>query len=120
MSSKRLERDGEDAVFHALADATRRRLLDELRIAPRSTGELCRVIPGMSRFGVMDHLEVLVEAGLVIATRRGRERVNHLNPVPLQALYQRWMHPFAAPLARELLALDTAATSVRTEDPNDQ
>ena len=110
MSSKRIERDGEDAVFHALADATRRRLLDELRIGPRTTGELCDAIPGMSRFGVMDHLGVLVGAGLVIATRHGRERVNHLNPVPLEALYERWMQPFAAPVARELLALESAAT----------
>jgi DNA-binding transcriptional ArsR family regulator len=110
MSSRRLERRGEDAVFHAMADETRRRLLDELRVAPRSTGELCRLVPGMSRFGVMDHLAVLVEAGLVIRTRRGRERINHLNPVPIQAIYERWMRPFAAPAARELLALEAALT----------
>jgi len=110
MSSRRLERAGDDAVFHALADTTRRRLLDELRASSRSTGELCRLVPEMSRFGVMDHLSVLVDAGLVIATRRGRERINYLNPVPIQAIYERWMHPFAAPMARELLALEGALT----------
>jgi DNA-binding transcriptional ArsR family regulator len=108
MSPRRIPRNGDDAVFHALADATRRQLLDELRSAPRSTGELCRAVPGMSRFGVMDHLSVLASAGLVVVTRRGRERVNHLNPVPIQRMYERWMHPYAAPLARELLALEAA------------
>jgi DNA-binding transcriptional ArsR family regulator len=116
---RRLERDGDDAVFHALADATRRRLLDEMRAAPRTTGELCRLVPGMSRFGVMDHLSVLVRSGLVIATRRGRERVNHLNPVPIQAMYERWMRPFTAPLARELLALEAAATANQTGGPDE-
>ncbi len=111
MSSKRIERSGDDAVFHALADASRRRLLDELRRGPRSTGDLCRVLPEMSRFGVMDHLAVLVEAGLVIATRQGRHRLNHLNPVPIQAMYERWLRPFAVPVARELLALEAAVTT---------
>jgi DNA-binding transcriptional ArsR family regulator len=109
MTSKRVGRDGDDAVFHALADATRRRLLDELRVAPRTTGALCDLVPGMSRFGVMDHLSVLVGAGLVVVTRRGRERVNHLNPVPIQAMYARWMRPYAAPVAEELLALKGSA-----------
>src|SRR5262245_28176165 len=109
--SRRIEREGDDAVFRALADDTRRRLLDELRVAPRTTGELAARVPGMSRFGVMDHLTVLVDAGLVIPTRRGRERVNHLNPVPIQAIVERWMAPFAAPVARELLALEAAITT---------
>jgi DNA-binding transcriptional ArsR family regulator len=59
----------------------------------------------MTRFGVMAHLDVLVEAGLVLVTRQGRHRLNHLNPVPVAQIYQRWMHPFAAAPANELLAL---------------
>src|SRR5512134_1191649 len=106
MSPTRIERSGDDAVFHALADATRRRLLDELRTGPRTTGELARLLPGMTRFGVMDHLGVLVRAGLVLVDRQGRERVNHLNPVPIQRIYERWMRPFAIPVATELLALE--------------
>jgi DNA-binding transcriptional ArsR family regulator len=120
MSPTRIDRSGDDAVFHALADATRRRLLDELRVAPRSTGELCRVIPEMSRFGVMDHLSVLVDADLVIATKRGRERINHLNPVPIQRMYERWMRPFAAPVARELLALEAAVTRQTDGGPDER
>ena len=115
MTSNRIERDGDDAVFHALADATRRRILDELRLGPQTTGVLCDLVPGMSRFGVMDHLSVLIGAGLVIVTRRGRERVNSLNPVPIQAMYERWMRPFAAPIARELLALRAASEGMRGE-----
>lgn len=116
--SKRMERSGDDAVFHALADATRRQLLDELRASPLSTGELSRRIAGMTRYGVMDHLSVLVGAGLVTVTRRGRQRVNHLNPVPIQAIYERWMRPFAAPVARELLALEAAVTGGPTGGPD--
>jgi DNA-binding transcriptional ArsR family regulator len=108
--ARRVERAGDDAVFHALADATRRCLLDELRLGPRSTGELCGIVPGMSRFGVMDHLSVLVKAGLVVATRHGRRRLNQLNPVPIQAIHERWMRPYAEPVARELLALERAMT----------
>jgi DNA-binding transcriptional ArsR family regulator len=114
MSSKRIERTGDDAVFHALADATRRRILDELRKGPRTTGELSRLLPEMTRFGVMDHLGVLVSAGLVLTDRRGRQRLNHLNPVPIQRLYARWMEPFAIPVAAELLALEAAVTRSRS------
>jgi len=98
------EREGQ-AVFRALADPTRRQLLDELRGSPRTTGELAAAHPEMTRFGIMAHLDILEAAELVIVTRRGRHRVNHLNPVPIAQIYQRWMHPYAEAAATGLLNL---------------
>src|ERR1700722_19137430 len=92
-------------VWRALASPWRRRLLDQLRNAPATTGELAAQLPELSRFAVMQHLGVLVEAGVVLTERRGRERVNHLNPVPLREWYERWVQPMADAGAAELLAL---------------
>src|SRR6476620_693829 len=99
----------QDEVFKALADATRRSLLDELRDGPATTGDLCASHTEMSRFGVMDHLRVLHEAGLIVVERIGRSRVNHLNPVPLREVYGRWIRPIAESSADELLALKAVA-----------
>src|SRR5688572_22909414 len=88
----RAQDDG--TVWRALADPTRRRLLDLLRDGPRTTGDLAAAFD-VTRFAVMQHLEVLAGVGLVRAERRGRERWNHLNPVPLRAAYERWMAPYA-------------------------
>jgi DNA-binding transcriptional ArsR family regulator len=96
---------GEPDLWRALASPWRRRLLDLLRNAPATTGELAAGLPELSRFAVMQHLGVLVEAGLVIPERRGRDRVNHLNPVPLREWYERWVQPMADAGAAELLAL---------------
>lgn len=112
----RIERHGDDAVFRALADATRRSILDELRRGPQSTGELTERHPAMSRFGVMDHLAVLVEAGLVVVERRGRDRLNHLNPVPIRRIQERWLNGIAAGVADELLALEAATTGASAQD----
>jgi DNA-binding transcriptional ArsR family regulator len=95
----------EPDVWRALASPWRRRLLDQLRGGPATTGTLSAGIPELSRFAVMQHLAVLVEAGLVIVERRGRDRVNHLNPVPLREWYERWVQPLAGTGAAELLAL---------------
>ena len=84
-----------DAVFGALADPTRRRILDELRKGPCTTGDLAECFPGLSRFAVMKHLRVLTDAGLVIAEPVGRKVWNHLNVVPLRRAYERWVSPFA-------------------------
>jgi DNA-binding transcriptional ArsR family regulator len=108
MTARRIERTGDDAVFRALADGTRRGLLDELRQGPRTTGDLVRSRTDLSRFAVMDHLAVLVAAGLVVVSRRGRERINRLDPVPIRRIHQRWMSPFAEAAADELLALEAA------------
>lgn len=84
-----------DAVWRALADPTRRGLLDLLREGPRTTGDLAAAHPGLTRYAVMKHLGVLTGAGLVVVRRRGRERWNHLNAVPLRQAYERWMAPLA-------------------------
>src|SRR3954468_11491866 len=99
----------QDTVFKALADATRRSLLDALRDGPATTGDLCASHTEMSRFGVMDHLRVLHEAGLILVEPIGRTRGNHLNPVPIREVYERWMRPIAEAPADELLALKHAA-----------
>lgn len=93
-----------DAVWKALADPCRRHLLDLLRHGPRTTGDLCEHFD-TSRFAVMKHLRVLEEAGLVVVRRRGRQRWNYLNPVPIQAIYERWITPYAGLWASELLDL---------------
>jgi DNA-binding transcriptional ArsR family regulator len=102
-------RTEDELVFKALADSTRRDLLDVLRRGPRTTGELCARHPEMSRFGVMDHIRVLVEAGLILVERAGRERLNYLNPVPIQGIHDRWITRFAGMEAVSLLALKVAA-----------
>lgn len=81
-------------MWQALADPTRRSILDLLRRRPRTTGELTERFE-MTRFAVMKHLAVLVDAGLVLAERRGRERLNHLDPAPIQEISRRWLMPFA-------------------------
>jgi DNA-binding transcriptional ArsR family regulator/uncharacterized protein YndB with AHSA1/START domain len=100
--------DPESAVWRALADPTRRRLLDLLRDRPRTTHDLTGQFP-ISRFAVMQHLDVLEAAGLVVAQRRGRERWNSLNPVPLREAYERWMAPHAERPATSVLRLREAA-----------
>ncbi|MCY2961026.1 MAG: metalloregulator ArsR/SmtB family transcription factor [Planctomycetota bacterium] len=97
-----------NGVWRALADPTRRRILDLLRAEPRTTGDLAARFD-MTRFAVMKHLEVLVDAGLVLVERRGRERWNHLNPVPIRELYRRWIRPFDAAPADALLRIKKAA-----------
>jgi DNA-binding transcriptional ArsR family regulator len=93
-----------DRVFKALADPTRRRILDLLRARPRTTGELCDSF-GTTRFAVMKHLRVLAEARLVLVRRKGRERWNVLNPVPIREIASRWIRPFEARRADALLRL---------------
>src|SRR5580765_3736743 len=109
--------DEQDVVFKALADPTRRALLDELHREAATTGELCAAHPEMSRFGVMDHLRVLHEANLIVVERAGRTRINHLNPVPLREVYARWIRPIAEAPADELLALKAAAEA-RAQAPD--
>jgi DNA-binding transcriptional ArsR family regulator len=81
-------------IFKALADPTRRALLELLRPGPRTTGELCAAFPQFTRFAVIKHLGVLEEAGLIFVRPRGRTRWNHLNPAPLRDLYDGWLRAF--------------------------
>jgi uncharacterized protein YndB with AHSA1/START domain/DNA-binding transcriptional ArsR family regulator len=94
-----------DAVFRALADPTRRSLLDELFQADGQTlGALERRFE-MSRFGVMKHLRQLEAAGLVVTRRRGREKLHFLNPVPIRLIHDRWVSKYAEPWAGTLTGL---------------
>ncbi|HEY7966267.1 MAG TPA: SRPBCC domain-containing protein [Solirubrobacteraceae bacterium] len=96
-----------DDVFRALADPTRRSLLDELN---RSDGQSLRALEErlpMTRFGVMKHLRILEEAGLVVTKRRGREKLHFLNPVPIRLVHDRWVSKYAEPWAASLSALKT-------------
>jgi DNA-binding transcriptional ArsR family regulator len=84
----------DDRVFKALADPTRRHLLDRLfERDGRSLGELEADLE-MTRFGVMKHLRVLEEAGLVTSRRSGREKLHFLNPVPIRLVHDRWIDKF--------------------------
>jgi uncharacterized protein YndB with AHSA1/START domain len=94
-----------DEVFRALADPTRRSLLDELfRADGQTLGALERRLP-MTRFGVMKHLRVLEEAGLVVTRRRGREKLHFLNPVPIRLVHDRWVSKYAEPWVAGLSGL---------------
>jgi DNA-binding transcriptional ArsR family regulator len=94
-----------DAVFKALADSTRRGLLDELY---RQDGQTLTALEqqfSLSRFTVMKHLKVLEEAGLVTTKRRGREKLHFLNPVPIRLVHDRWVSKYAEPWAQALSEL---------------
>jgi DNA-binding transcriptional ArsR family regulator len=84
----------DDRVFKALADSTRRHLLDRLFERDGRTLTELESELDMTRFGVMKHLRVLEEAGLVVARRQGREKLHHLNPVPLRLIHDRWIDKF--------------------------
>ena len=87
--------DSLDAVFKALANPVRRRLLDAMKDGPRTTGHLCEAERALDRCTVMQHLKVLETAGLIIVRREGRERWNHLNAMPIKAVHDRWIAPYA-------------------------
>src|SRR3954468_3760897 len=94
-----------DEVFKALADPTRRELLDELF---RQDGQPLSALEqrfSMTRFGVMKHLKQLEEAGLVVTRRRGREKLHYLNPVPIRLVHDRWVSKYAEPWAAGLAGL---------------
>lgn len=95
-----------DAIFKALASPTRRQILDVLRDRPATTGELCAGFPSLDRCTVMQHLKVLEEADLVIVQRKGRERWNYLNALPIKRIHDRWIGPYAEKAAEMLDRLD--------------
>jgi DNA-binding transcriptional ArsR family regulator/uncharacterized protein YndB with AHSA1/START domain len=103
-----------EPVFRALADPSRRLLLDRLFEQDGQTlGELCRPLPGMTRFGVMRHLGVLEAADLITTRRVGREKRHYLNPVPIRLVQERWISKYAEPVVGSLTALKR-----RLEDPS--
>lgn len=108
--------DAEQLVFRALADPTRRALLDALFAADGQTvGELASLFPDVTRFAVMKHLTILEEADLVATEKVGREKHHHLNPVPIAQLADRWVSKYAQPFTRAMLDLRSAA-----ERPSDK
>ena len=98
---------GVDAVFKALADPTRRDLLDALHAEDGQTLTALEARVPMTRFGVMKHLKVLEEAGLVVTRKRGREKLHFLNPVPIRLIHDRWVSKYAEPWAAALTELKT-------------
>jgi uncharacterized protein YndB with AHSA1/START domain/DNA-binding transcriptional ArsR family regulator len=108
-----------DEVFKALADPTRRSLLDELfREDGQTLGSLEQRLP-MTRFGVMKHLRILEEAGLVVTRRRGREKLHFLNAVPIRLVHDRWVSKYAEPWAATLSGIkqDLEEETMQATDP---
>lgn len=102
----------DDLVFKALADPTRRRVLDLLFADDgRTLVDLCAEFPDLTRFGVMKHLAVLETAGLVATHRSGRSKHHYLNPVPIAEIQQRWISKYAAIGTDALLGLRRALES---------
>jgi DNA-binding transcriptional ArsR family regulator len=94
-----------DSVWKALSDSTRRSILDLLRQGPRTTTQLVEAFPHLSRFGVMKHIDVLREAGLVHTREERRQRINSLNVVPIRQIYERWVGRFEELWASSLLRI---------------
>jgi DNA-binding transcriptional ArsR family regulator len=109
-----------DRVFKALADEHRRTLLDALaeRDGQRLC-ELCELLPQLTRFGVMKHLDVLAGAGLVLTRRSGRDKFHYLNAVPIAEIYERWVakysRPFVSALAHLKADLETPERTRRAQ-----
>jgi DNA-binding transcriptional ArsR family regulator len=95
----------EDLVFKALARPDRRRILDLLRDAPLTTGEIVRQLPELDRTTVMQHLGVLERARLVVTRKEGRRRWNYLDVTPIQRIHERWIRAYATPSAKLLSRL---------------
>jgi DNA-binding transcriptional ArsR family regulator len=86
----------DDRVFKALANPTRRLMLDCIKDQPRTTGMLCEAFPEIDRCTVMQHLKALEAAGLVVVRREGRERWNHLDALPIKRIHDRWISEYAS------------------------
>jgi DNA-binding transcriptional ArsR family regulator len=97
----------DDRVFRALADRTRRHLLDRLHERDGRTLTGLESELAMSRFGVMKHLRVLEEAGLVVTRRRGREKLHFLNPMPIRLIHDRWINKYTEHRVSALAELKT-------------
>ncbi|HEY0495088.1 MAG TPA: metalloregulator ArsR/SmtB family transcription factor [Kutzneria sp.] len=105
--------EDDDRVFKALADPTRRFLLDLLFARDGQTQSELEGELAMSRFGVAKHLKVLEEAGLVVTRRVGREKHHHLNPVPIRLIHDRWIDKYTEP---RIAALTELKAQLETEE----
>jgi DNA-binding transcriptional ArsR family regulator len=99
--------EDDDLVFKALSDPTRRHLLDRLFDRDGRTLTDLESELAMTRFGVMKHLRVLEDAGLVVCRRSGREKLHHLNPVPIRRIHDRWIDKYTEPHVAALSDLKT-------------
>jgi DNA-binding transcriptional ArsR family regulator len=95
----------DDLVFKALAGSDRRRILDLLRTAPMTTGDICKKLHWLNRCTVMQHLGVLENARLIISRKEGRSRWNYLDVSPIQRIHERWIEAYATPSANLLSKL---------------
>lgn len=109
----------DNQVFKALANETRRAILDALKPGPLTTGSLAEMMPELDRTTVMQHLSVLVKADLVIVERRGRERWNHLNAIPIQHIHERWIGSYARYAARGLSRLESMMQHQNDRNPEE-
>src|SRR4051795_5879972 len=98
-----------DQIWKALADETRRTILDFLRSGPKPTTAIVEQFPDLSRFAVMKHLDVLRQAALVVTREEGRQRINSLNAVPIRMIYERWGNKYGGIWAKALLRGKEAA-----------
>jgi DNA-binding transcriptional ArsR family regulator len=104
--------DDLDGVWKALSDNTRRSILDLLRQGPRTTTEIVEAFPHLSRFGIMKHIGVLREAGLIHTREERRQRINSLNVVPLRRIYERWVGRFEELWSSHLLRIKEDAEAL--------
>ena len=98
-----------DQIWKALADETRRTILDFLRSGPKPTTAIVEQFPDLSRFAVMKHLDVLRQAALVVTREEGRQRINSLNAVPIRMIYERWVSKYEGIWASALLRIKEAS-----------
>lgn len=92
-------------IWKALADVSRRKVMDHLREQPMTTGDICALFPNLTRFAVMKHLRVLEKAKLITIRREGKFRWNYLNAVPIQEIYERWVRKYENQWSSQLLQL---------------
>lgn len=97
--------NSDDLIFKALADSTRRQLLDLLKDEPRTTSGLCENFRSLDRCTVMQHLGVLEKAGLIFVQKKGRFRWNYLDVTPIRNIYDRWINQYASPSVELLTKL---------------
>ena len=104
-----------DGVWKALSDSTRRSILDLLRQGSRTTTQIVEAFPHISRFGVMKHIEVLRDVGLICTREESRQRINSLNVVPIRQIYERWVGRFEELWSSHLLRIKEGAEAKATE-----
>ena len=104
-----------DALFKALGHRVRRQILDLIKDGPKTTGALCETLTDIDRCTVMQHLSVLEKAGLLVVERRGRERWNHLDALPIHDVQKRWIGPYATQAVEMLQDLEALAQTVESD-----